>query len=190
VTKCSICNADNPDGKAFCGDCGSSFDPQRDDLSRKVESILAAKFKDRNLIEHEVTDKIVTRFDIWSKVAGWMVAIPGLILTVIIGILGLLGLKTYSDASNAIDQAGKAAISRLNDQERQNQDRLQKVASLVVDEENAAKTTELKLAEIRRQAFSNPTAPPRGQYALSRRHIPLRVREWQAPDALRWSRCS
>jgi hypothetical protein len=81
-----------------------------------VNRVLTDRFKDRALVEYEVADKVITHFEGWAKIAGWVIGGAGALLAVAVTLLGLFGIKSYSDATSNLDRASKMAINRVSEQ--------------------------------------------------------------------------
>jgi hypothetical protein len=60
--ECPVCKANNPDGNLFCGKCGAAFSAAIQAVDRQVEKLLGEKFKDRGLVEYEVSDNLIKTF--------------------------------------------------------------------------------------------------------------------------------
>jgi hypothetical protein len=111
--ECTVCKADNPEGNLFCGKCGAAFSPAIQAVDREVEKLLKEKFKDRGLVEFEVSDKLVTRFMLLLKIAAWVFA-PALgILAIALTIIASMGFKTYTEATTTIRNAAAAAVTEV-----------------------------------------------------------------------------
>lgn len=121
--ECLKCKSPNPDGKKFCGDCGTSLDPTAGDidaylesnLGPRVQALIKEQYKDQKLVEIDVTEAVVTKLSGWAKLLGFFVGIP---LTLLALVLGFLGIKTYSDFSGLVN-SGKQEISQTFQIERQ-----------------------------------------------------------------------
>ena len=85
--KCPQCQADNPEGKNFCSECGVVLAPQLIAIFRKqVEEYLREHFTDQKVVDVETTEAIAERFQKWAK---WFL-VPATILLTILGVtLGL-----------------------------------------------------------------------------------------------------
>jgi hypothetical protein len=112
--ECPVCKADNPDENLFCGKCGAAFSPAIQAVDREVEKLLKEKFKDRGLVEFEVSDKLVTRFMLLLKIAAWVFAPALTIFGIAIAIIASLGFKTYTEATTTIRNAATAAVTEVN----------------------------------------------------------------------------
>src|SRR5579863_6752678 len=110
---CPSCKAQNSDDNAFCGKCAAALYPDRDSVNQRVDRILQERFRDRAIIEHEISDKLLARFMTLIKVAGWVFA-PALTLFLLtVGFVGFMGLRTYSDARSAITNATATAVDEI-----------------------------------------------------------------------------
>jgi Tfp pilus assembly protein PilE len=126
--QCSICKSDNPDEKRYCGDCGAALDAQSERLRQQVSRAVNEQFKDRAIIEYEVTDRIITRLQSWAKIAAVMFAVVGGMLVIVVAILGFLGVKTYSDAVSKVERASDAAVANLQKQSSAKEENLRREA--------------------------------------------------------------
>jgi hypothetical protein len=122
--ECAQCEAKNPDGKRFCGDCGSPLDadlvgvPAANQvrLRQQVKDILRSDFKDQKLAEIELTQAVAARLSDWAKLFAFFVGIPAALLVLT---LSLLGFKTYSDFSALVKNGQKDVASKLDDAQKQ-----------------------------------------------------------------------
>jgi hypothetical protein len=112
--ECAVCKADNPDGNLFCGKCGAAFGPAIQAVNREVERILQEKFKDRRLVEYEVSDNLIKRFEGIFKASAWVFGSALSVLTLALVIVGSLGFKTYTEATTTIRSAAAAAVTEVN----------------------------------------------------------------------------
>jgi hypothetical protein len=104
--ECAKCRAGNPDGKSYCGDCGSRLDPSAGlsgaDLRQQIHAVIKEELKDQKVVEYEVSEAIATRLTGWAKLLGYCVGVP---LTLLLVVFGFLGIKTYSDFRQLIGSA-------------------------------------------------------------------------------------
>jgi hypothetical protein len=109
---CAACGAENPNDNVYCGKCGAGLDAAVC-VDRRVEQILSARFRDRSLIEYEISDRLVQRFTgLWNVVV--CVFAPSMcVLAVALAIAGWLGFKTFSDALQTIKNVGTSAASEV-----------------------------------------------------------------------------
>jgi hypothetical protein len=116
--ECPRCKAGNPDGKRFCGDCGSPLDPAllaanqfiETSVRSQVQSILNENYKDQKLVEMETTQAIASRFSEWAKLLGFFVGIPVALLLLV---LAAFGIKTYSDFEGQVGKAQQDVTAQL-----------------------------------------------------------------------------
>jgi hypothetical protein len=126
--ECPRCKAASPDGKKFCGECGSPLDASAPAsgvqpaaaLRDQVSAILEQRYRDQKVVEIETTQAIANRLLEWAKLLAFFVGIP---VTLLLLILGVLGIKTYRDLLTEIDKAhasvtaaADAALARLKTQ--------------------------------------------------------------------------
>lgn len=95
---CRSCGADNPAGKAFCGDCGNALESKpgvtMQHFEERVKSIVGEQFRDQKAVELETSELVAERAIKWAKIAGLVMSVPVLAVT---GILSFFGYKTFSD---------------------------------------------------------------------------------------------
>lgn len=96
---CTECKAENPEGKKYCGDCGAL-------LGKTLEATTKANFRDRQVVEAEITDAVFERLLKWAKWLGIATAIPIGVWAVV---LTVIGIRSYSDITKVTD-AGKNEI--------------------------------------------------------------------------------
>lgn len=124
AVSCARCNAQSPEGKNFCGDCGfpldsklagsaATIDPR---LQQQVREIVKSDFRDQKLAELEITQAVASRLSDWAKLFAFFVGIPAALLLIV---LGLLGLKTYSDFSTLVEKGKKDITAKLADAQNQ-----------------------------------------------------------------------
>jgi hypothetical protein len=111
--ECPTCKPPNVLAGKFCPDCGRVLDPAAD-LTKQVTNIIEAKFKDRALIEAEVSDKIITRLDGYFKIGGWVFGGATALLTAAIVIATYSGYGTLKDAKASINEAAAKATTASN----------------------------------------------------------------------------
>src|SRR5262245_29627744 len=100
--QCYRCKAENPEAHKYCSECGTPLDPQfgamrsylMSEIRPEVMGILREELKERNVVEVETTQAIVSRLLDWSKMFAFFVAIPlGILLLILAG----AGIKSYID---------------------------------------------------------------------------------------------
>jgi hypothetical protein len=122
--ECIRCNGVNPQGKRYCGDCGAPLDPNAGplmelielSLNQRIQSILKEQLKDKQLVELEITESIVSRLSNWTKLLGFFVGIPLLLLAFL---LGFFGIQTYSDFSKIVKATQKNISDQLQHAQKQ-----------------------------------------------------------------------
>jgi hypothetical protein len=118
--QCSACNAANPEGKRFCGDCGEPLQANQSGIRHLVEQEISARLKDQKLVELETSQAIISRLMDWAKIFGYAIGIP---LTLLGLVLGFLGVKSYSDFSKfstLVETAKKEAADRIQQAKKEN----------------------------------------------------------------------
>ena len=106
---CAKCKAANPDGKRFCGDCGSSLEPLDEEFRRKVQTILREQLRDQRMVEIETADAVLARIKTLAK--------PFLYAAgVVFGVLGVLGFRSVKDVVSALNAAQQQAVLTLKSQ--------------------------------------------------------------------------
>jgi len=98
--ECRHCQATNPDGKRYCGDCGAQLGAPS--LQQEIATALKKHLKDQKVVEVELTEAIANRLTGWAKTLAYLIGIP---LVLLGGALGFLGVRTYSDFSTLSEQA-------------------------------------------------------------------------------------
>jgi len=111
--ECIKCRAPNPEGKKYCGDCGTPLDLNLGPLKSllessvrdQVQSSLKEYFRDQKAAEFDITERVTNRLLGWAKILG-------VVFGAILLILGAVGIKSFSDvtgdAKKQIDsQVGK-----------------------------------------------------------------------------------
>ena len=106
---CRKCNAPNPEGKRFCGDCGASLDAMDEDFRLRVQGLLREHLKDQKLVEIEITDEVMARLKTWGKPFLYMFAM-------FIAVLGGLGYRSMRDIVRAMESAQVDAVQKLREQ--------------------------------------------------------------------------
>ncbi len=108
--QCLKCNAQNPDAKKFCGDCGAqltSTGPLSEaDLRAQIRTVIREELADQRVVELEVTEKVLGKLSDWGRMLGYFAGIP---LAATLLLMGFLGVKKYSD----LWQMVAAAESRI-----------------------------------------------------------------------------
>ena len=103
--ECISCKAPNPDGKKFCGDCGSPLGYSLTALIERtvveqVDAGLEKKLKDSKQAEFDITERVATRLLGWAKAATALAGIP-------LVILGGFGIKSVFDINTVKEQTQK-----------------------------------------------------------------------------------
>ena len=106
---CPKCKATNPDGKRFCGDCGSSLDSIDEEFRRNVQAVIREQLRDQKMVEIETADAVLQRLKTWAKPLLYSVA-------VVAAVLGLLGFRTLRDTIEALKTAREQALATLQEQ--------------------------------------------------------------------------
>jgi len=108
--QCLKCNAQNPDDKKFCGDCGAQLKStgplSESDLRGHIRTVIREELADQRVVEVEITEKVLEKLSGWAKLLGYFAGIP---LAATLLLLGFLGIKKYSDLSELV----KAAQSKI-----------------------------------------------------------------------------
>jgi hypothetical protein len=60
---CTECKAENPEGKKYCGDCGTL-------LGKTLEATAIGNLRDRHVLENEMTEAVFERLLKWAKWLG------------------------------------------------------------------------------------------------------------------------
>jgi hypothetical protein len=104
--QCFKCNAENPDAKRFCGDCGAelkSSGPLSDsDLRAHIRSVIRDELADQRVVEVEITERVLGKLSEWGKLLSYFAGIP---LAAALLLFGFLGIKKYADLSELASAA-------------------------------------------------------------------------------------
>jgi hypothetical protein len=106
---CPKCSSANPDGKHFCGDCGSSLDPIGDEFRRNVQAVMREQLRDQKLVEIETTDAVIARLKTLTRPVLYAAAIA-------IAVLGVVGVRSAKDILDGMRTAQQQAIQQLRQQ--------------------------------------------------------------------------
>jgi peptidoglycan hydrolase-like protein with peptidoglycan-binding domain len=106
---CPKCKTANPEGKRFCGDCGSSLDAIDEEFRKNVQAVVREQLRDRLMVEIETADAVLLRLKTWSKPFLYAVA-------VLVAVLGLLGFRSLRDAMDGLRNAQQQALQSLRQQ--------------------------------------------------------------------------
>jgi hypothetical protein len=115
--ECIRCKAQNPDGKKYCGDCGS---PLQQTIASLVETIVAEnldaafekKLKDYRQTEFDVTERVANRLLGWAKAGVAIISVPIVILGGF-GIKGVLDINSQKAEIQNLATATKSDIEKL-----------------------------------------------------------------------------
>lgn len=120
---CGKCEATNPEGKNYCGDCGAAFcsnvvtdNPAASGQSQKLLPNARELTKEQKLVEVEVIEAVVTRLSNWAKLFGFFVGVP---IALFLTLLSLLGYKTYSDFTHLVNSSKDEVSKKLDDAQQQ-----------------------------------------------------------------------
>src|SRR5947207_7219653 len=111
---CPLCKSQNPEGKKFCGECGSSLSDNLIDaaVQREIERAVRERLKDQKVVEIEASQAVISRLSDWAKLFGICIAVPLALLGVV---LSVMGIRTYSDFSSRVNQAREEALNGLHE---------------------------------------------------------------------------
>jgi hypothetical protein len=116
--QCPKCNAQNPDEKKFCGECGAELKGaaplSESDLRAHIRTAIREEWKDQRLVEFEITEKVLGKLSEWAKLLGYFAGVP---LAAALLLLGFLGVKKYSDLwqlAAAAENKVRASVATLN----------------------------------------------------------------------------
>src|SRR5260370_26212036 len=95
---CLICNAKNPEGAKYCGNCGSRLDVSTGPIKEVVEAavrqevgrVLERNLKDQKIAEFDITENVTNRLLGWAKMLGTVIG-------VLLVLAGNLGVKSGYD---------------------------------------------------------------------------------------------
>jgi hypothetical protein len=107
--ECPKCKIMNPEGKRFCGDCGSALIPIDEEFRKNVEAIVRDQLRDQKMVEIETADAVLLRLKTWAKPFIYA-------LGILAAVLGLLGFRTLKDATDTLKNAQQKALVALQEQ--------------------------------------------------------------------------
>lgn len=166
---CPACKSSNPEGKKFCGDCGTfldaAFGPVKEyldaNLRAHVSAILKEQFKDQKVLESEIAENVATKLSGWAKLLAFFVGIP---LGILVITLGAIGIKNYVDFISFVANAKKDTEQRVEAARKEGEtittqyqslkDQLAQTTSLV----NDVKVLTVKVNQISEKIGFVPTA--------------------------------
>src|SRR5262249_13410928 len=107
---CPRCETAYLAGDRFCRNCGLELHgdvPAIEAYLAKVvperlDSAMAARFKEQRVVEVEIAEKLAERAVGWLKTFGFLIGIPVLIFG---AILSFVGIKAYSDFEKVLQKA-------------------------------------------------------------------------------------
>jgi prefoldin subunit 5 len=108
---CPNCSYQNPSANVYCGKCGTRIDGAGAALESQIEAVLSRKFKDRQLVEIELTQAVANRLTDWLKLFGFFAAIP---VAVLLGTLAIWGVTKFADVNEKLKTA-KASADNLQE---------------------------------------------------------------------------
>jgi hypothetical protein len=123
--KCPNCQQENPEGKKFCGDCGSDLSSPRavsgppvpTDLQSVIQQVVNERLKDQKVIEVEAAEGIVNRLITWFKIFGLATSIPLAILGVILAVVGISKMSDFyqyvDDSKHALEKMVSGIVSDM-----------------------------------------------------------------------------
>jgi hypothetical protein len=151
--KCVNCNAENPDGKTFCGDCGAPLDPLQANIKQYVDAAiihqLDRRMTDQRVVEAEITEKIAGKLMSWARMLGFFIGIPA---TIALALLGFFGIQTYSDISSRINLFSARITdltARAQEDARNLEIQIVTTGTLAQELQDEAKKLETQLAETK-----------------------------------------
>jgi hypothetical protein len=152
---CPHCNSPSADGKKFCADCGTPFDPQTKYLETfvksQVEEAIQQKFKDQKLVDIETSQAVAERLHGWAKLFAFFVGLPAAV--VLVG-LSVAGIQKYSDFKTMVGSIEQQVKPKI-EQAKSDAEQAQKTAIEAKSEaEVSKKTIEGATAEAKRQLGS------------------------------------
>lgn len=95
---CIECKTTNSDENLFCGKCGA-------EIGRSLAETVRKGFRDRRVIETEITESVAERLVKWGR---WI----AVSLAIIVGLFGFLLGKSYYDITKAVGR-GETEISKV-----------------------------------------------------------------------------
>jgi hypothetical protein len=138
---CPNCKSENPEANNYCGSCGVALKPESDRLRRDivdaVEAELARSLKDRDVVEVEVSEAVMTRVIGWAKTFGLVTGVP---LGIAALVLAMLGIRTYSDlyTMKALAEQTKITAKNAQDEIKSQVQQAKKSAEIITSESEDA----------------------------------------------------
>jgi hypothetical protein len=127
LTACAVCQAANPDGKQFCGDCGARLPSGgfivESDLQGKIKAVLKQELKDQKVVEIEIAESIANRVIRWAKLFGFATAVP---LALLVLVLGWFGITKTTDLRD-IAKSAEATITNIANDATDKQEKLKQL---------------------------------------------------------------
>ena len=147
--QCLVCKSQNPDGKKFCGDCGSPLEQSIPSLveakiSESLNGALDKRLEQYKQAEFELTERIATRILGWAKTALSIVSIP-------IVILGAFGLKGVWDINHQREDIEKLASTQKEAIEKLGTDEVKQVQNQLGTLRAEVGTAKEQIEPIKRQ---------------------------------------
>jgi hypothetical protein len=114
---CSACGSQNPPDHRFCGACGATLDQTlASGIRREVERQIGVRLKDAQIVEFEVSEKILTRLVNWAKLFGVLVGAPLVLGGAILGYLGYDKYRIFKDTVLRAEQAALEPLKKTRDE--------------------------------------------------------------------------
>jgi len=143
--QCLKCNAQNPEDKKFCGDCGaqlkSSAPLSESDLRAHIRTVIREELADQRVVEVEITEKVLGKLSDWAKLLSYFAGIP---LAAALLLFGFLGVKKYADLS-ALASAAESKIAPVIAKAQANSAAVEKQTEMMKSESQAVEDQISKL---------------------------------------------
>ena len=114
--RCPNCKLENQETNSYCGSCGVALKPENDRLRRDIENAVKAEvarsLRDRDVVEVEASEAVMTRVISWAKAFGYAAGIP---LTILALVLAAIGITTTHDIQNKRQEVADAAEKAKED---------------------------------------------------------------------------
>jgi len=113
MSVCRSCGAENPDTNKYCGACGSALDATevlRREIDASVDRALAARVKDRAVVETQLANAVLEKLIGWAKTYGTILAV---LIALAAFILARLGIDSYQSLKTKVDETSKTVEPKL-----------------------------------------------------------------------------
>lgn len=113
MSVCRSCSGENPDANRYCGACGSALEETealRREVDAAVERSLAARLKDRDVVETQLANAVLQKLLGWAKTYGTILAV---LIALAAFILARLGIDSYQSLKKKVDETSATVEPKL-----------------------------------------------------------------------------